>query len=277
VQEQVRFEWRADTHAEFLANEQQNWRDSGEAKSTAKTRLAEDFTNYQVTDAGVPEWVGEALDGARNYREERGLPPIPYTNQQLYDAIELTYNPSNHDGEEDPDVGFDEKMLQEPIGYDPAQLTLPGVEPIDPASFLTKDMRRRIETRIIAGFDAKAEADASEMDPPDYLSEQVDEYQDEYWDQKDDSEKLEVAVRFDLANIEFEPDEDEEEEPQMALEPSVDPLLAAVRSSDPKSIWKVADSAKGKELLLGSGWSGVLNLKDAESMARFKAYVGKAK
>jgi hypothetical protein len=83
-----------------------------------------------------------------------------------------------------------------------------------------------------------------------------------------------------MANIEIEPDEDEaDEEPQaeMDLPPTTeaDPLLAAVRSSNPKSIWKVADSPRGKELLLKTGWSGVLNLKDPEAMARFKEYVGR--
>ena len=58
--------------------------------------------------------------------------------------------------------------------------------------------------------------------------------------------------------------------------PEKDPLLAALHSSDPKSIWKVADSPKGKELLLGTNWSGVLKLNDKETMDRFNKYVGKA-
>ncbi len=50
-----------------------------------------------------------------------------------------------------------------------------------------------------------------------------------------------------------------------------------MRGSNPKNLWKIADSSYGKKLLLGSGWSGVLSLTDKEAMARFKDYVGKTK
>ena len=155
---------------------------------------------------------------------------------------------------------------------------MPGIDPVEPSDFLTKEMRDRIEKRMIASFDKKAEEDAGDMEPPSYLADSVGEYQDEYWSQKSDSEKLQHAIDYDMANIEIEPDEDEEE-PQAEMElpkPGEDSLLAAVRSSDPKSIWKVADSPRGKELLLGTGWSGVLNLKDKDQMDRFDKYVGKA-
>jgi hypothetical protein len=154
---------------------------------------------------------------------------------------------------------------------------LPGIEPVDPSSYLTQDMRDRLEKRMIAAFDKEAEDQAYRIDAPSYLAENVSEYQEEYWDQKSDREKLEHAIEFDMANIEIEPDEDEEE-PQQEMDlpkTEADPLLAAVKSSDPKSIWKVADNPRGKELLLGTGWSGVLNLKDKESMDRFNKYVGR--
>ena len=278
TQDNVRDEWMRQTRTEFIQSEEQSWRDSGQAKDDAKRNLAADFTNYQVTDAGVPEWVGEALDGARIYREEHDQSPIPYTNRQLYDAVLLEYESRNGDGEDDPEIDFDDKMLQQPIGYDPSQGTLPGIEPIDPATYLTKDMRERITKRMVGAFDKKAEEDAGEMEAPSYLAESVEEYQDEVWSSMDDRERLQHAIDQDMANIEIEPDEDEEEEPQMELSepvPAEDPLLAAVRSSNPKSIWKVADSPRGKELLLGTGWSGVLNLKDQESMDRFNKYVGR--
>ena len=54
-------------------------------------------------------------------------------------------------------------------------------------------------------------------------------------------------------------------------------IAALANSSDPKAIWAIADSDRGKELLLNSDWYGTLNLKDPESMARFNAFVGKAK
>jgi hypothetical protein len=278
VQSDVRDRWMNDTRDEFISREEQNWRESGQAKDDAKRELADDFTNYQVATGDVPAWVDEALDGARRYFEDRGQPEIPYSNRQLYDAVELTYESNRGDGEDDPDIGFDDKMLQEPTGYDPNQPTLPGIEPEDPSQRLTQAMRDRIEKRMVAAFDKKAEDDAQEMDAPSYLADSVSEYQDDYWDQKSDREKLQHAIDYGMADIEIEPDE-EDEEPQQEMElPSqeeADPLLAAVRSSDPKSIWKVADSPKGKDLLLGTGWSGILNLKDKEQMDRFNKYVGK--
>ena len=51
--------------------------------------------------------------------------------------------------------------------------------------------------------------------------------------------------------------------------------MKLARSSDPKALWAIADSEKGKDLLLGTSWSGVLDLKDKQTMARFHAYVGK--
>jgi hypothetical protein len=129
---------------------------------------------------------------------------------------------------------------------------------------------------LTAEFDAKADDDAQEMDAPSYLADNVEEYQDSYWDQKSDREMLDHARDYGMADIEIEPDE---EEPQAELElPKTgdSPVLAAVRSSDPKSIWKIADSPEGKQLLLDTGWNGVLNLKDKASMDRFNKYVGKA-
>jgi hypothetical protein len=276
-QDDVRDRWMQYTQIEFLQSEQQNWRDSGQAKDDAKRELAEEFTNYQVSTGDVPEWVNDALDGARKYREDRGESPIPFTNKQLYDAVLLSYESRNGDGEDDPDIDFDDNMLKEPIGFDPAQQTLPGIDPIEPHEMLNKEMRERIEKRLTAAFDAKAEENAQEIDPPSYLAESVGEYQEEYWDQMSDRDRLQHAIDFNMADIEIEPDPDEE--PEMDLpaptEAEIDPLLAAVRSSDPKSIWKIADNPRGKALLLGRSWNGVLNLKDPESMARFKAYVGK--
>jgi hypothetical protein len=273
VQSDVRDRWMRESHDEFLRSEEQNWRDSGQAKDDAKRELADEFTNDQVSTADVPAWVNEALDGARQYREDKGQPPIPYTNRQLYDAVELTFDSRRGDGEDDPDIGFDDNMLKEPVGYDPSQGTLPGIEPEDPSQRLTEDMRKRIEKRLIAAFDKEAEDKASRIDAPSYLADSVSEYQDEYWDSMDDSERLRHARDYGMADIAIEPPEEPE---QLELpKAEADPLLAAVRSSDPKSIWKIADSARGKELLLGKSWDGVLDLKDKESMKRFDQYVGR--
>lgn len=56
----------------------------------------------------------------------------------------------------------------------------------------------------------------------------------------------------------------------------VDPDLRDIVSNpNPKAMWALADHPKGKRVLLGTDWAGVLDLKDPESLARFYAYVGK--
>ena len=46
---------------------------------------------------------------------------------------------------------------------------------------------------------------------------------------------------------------------------------------DMRSIWIMADSKYGKELLMNMSWDGVLDLNDEKSMKRFDAYVAKGK
>ena len=275
-QDNVRDEWMRSTRDEFIQSEEQNWRDSGQAKDDAKRELADQFINNQVATGDVPEWINEALDAAREYREDKGQSPIPYTNRQLYDAIELSYESNHGDGGDDPEIGFDDKMLQDPTGHDPAQGTLPGIEPIDPSGFLTQEMRDRIGDKMVAAFNKKAEDDAGDLDPPSYLADNAEEYQDSYWSDMSDDDLLEVAQRYNMADVEPDPDDEDEQHEMELPKTEADPLLAAVQSSNPRSIWKVADSPKGKQLLLGTGWKGVLNLKDKEQMERFNKYVGQA-
>ena len=280
-QEEVRDAWKRDTHASYVDSEVQNWRDNGGAKDEAKQELAQDFTNNQVTSSDIPKWINEAIDGAREYREQREQPPIPYTNRQIYDAMELTFESRNGDGEDDPDIDWDDNMLKTPEGYDPAQGTLPGIEPEDPSARMTDDMRDRLVKRMTEAFDKQAEDNADDIDPPSYLAEGVEDYQAESWSGMSDRERLQHAVNFDMAHIEIEPDEDDEDA-ELDLEekpptPGEDPLITAARSSDPKSLWKIADTARGKQLLLGDAWRGVLDLKDPESMKRFREYVGRVK
>ena len=273
VQDDVRDKWMRETRSEFIQSEEQNWRDSGQALEDSKNELVNLYN-----DRDIPEWASEAFDAARETREDAGDPPIPYSNAQLFAAISLDYKSRYGDGRDDPEVTFNDDKLQEPAGHDPTQGTLPGIEPLDPSQSLSKSMRDQIESELTDAFNKKADSNADEMDPPDYLADSVEEYQDEYWSSKGDSEKLQHAIDYGMADIEIEPDEDEEE-PQQEMDlpkTEADPVLAALRSSDPKSIWKVADSPQGKQLLLGTNWSGVLNLKDKDQMDRFDKYVGKA-
>jgi hypothetical protein len=63
----------------------------------------------------------------------------------------------------------------------------------------------------------------------------------------------------------------------MATTPARKAALRLVKESDPKTLWALADSKVGKEMLSGRGWNGVLDLENKDQMDRFNAYVGKAK
>lgn len=62
-------------------------------------------------------------------------------------------------------------------------------------------------------------------------------------------------------------------------------VMSILNSQDPRSIWMLSDltipyddryaNTLGKKMLLGSNWSGYLDLSDAEQMARFNAYVNR--
>jgi hypothetical protein len=262
VQDDVRDRWIRDSYDEFLSSEEQSWRESGQALEDAKR-----------------EWANDVMETVRVDRGEAGEPPIPYTNRQIYQALDLEeYESKYSDGADDPEFTFDDDKLRELSGHDPNQPDLPSIPLADLSKRLTEDMRDALTGELTTAFNKKAEENADDAEPPSYLAESVGEYQGEYWDQKTDAEKLQHAIDYGMADIEIEPDDEEEEEQQLDLPPPTpgeNQLLAAVRSADPKSIWKVADSPQGKQLLLGTSWSGVLNLNDPESMKRFKDYVGR--
>jgi hypothetical protein len=165
VQSDVRDRWMRDTRSEFIDSEVQNWRDSGQALGDAKSILADNFVS-------APDWAVEALDAAREDRQEQGMPPIPYTNDQLFGAISLEYE-NDGEGRNDPDVSFDDAYLKQPQGYDETQGTLPGIDPLDPATFLTEPMREEITNNLVEAFTKQAESDADDIEPPIYLADSV--------------------------------------------------------------------------------------------------------
>lgn len=267
-QAQIEDAWTRDTHQEFLDGEIENWRESGQALEQAKSDLAGMFDSL----GGVPEWAGDALDKLRDSRDEAGKPSIPYTNVQLAEAIGITYSSRKGDGREDPEITFDDARLQEPSNLPPKeQGTLPGIEPIDPASRLTEDMRDDITHSLTRAFNLKAESDAEDIEPPDYLNDSVAEFQSEYWSSMSDREKF----RWAEANGKLPEVEAPTDEPIVDAS-SADTLRKLLLSDDPKALWAIADAPGGKELMLDSSWFGKLDLRDKESMTRFRAYVGKA-
>lgn len=274
-QDDVRTEWMRSSRDDFLSSEIDNWRESGQALDDSKYRLADDF-NF------TEDWAVAAMTTWREQREENGDPPVPFTDEQILDATSIKYD-TDGEGRNNPEIDFSDKRLDTmtPQGLDPAQMTLPGIETLKPHEMLTDDVREEITQALTKGFNAQADDNADDLEPPEYLAESVAEYQESYWEGLDDSEKFAIADRHGLLpEIEIEPDEEDlpEPEPQPELPMTADPIEALkqlARSDNPKAIWAIADSARGKSLLLGTNWNGVLNLHDKDTMDRFNAYVGK--
>jgi hypothetical protein len=274
-QDDVKNEWMRSSQDDFYSSEVDNWRESGQALDDAKNSLAYDF---EFTE----EWAVAAMTTWREQREENGDPAVPFTDEQILDATSIKYD-TDGEGRSDPEIDFSDKRLDTmtPQGLDPAQMTLPGIEAPKPHEFLTDDVRDDITQALTEAFNDQSKENADDLDPPDYLRESVSEYQESYWEGLDDSEKFAIADRHGLLpEIEIEPDEEDlpQPEPQPELPMTADPIEALkqlARSDNPKAIWAIADSERGKRLLLGTNWNGVLNLHDKDTMDRFNAYVGK--
>jgi hypothetical protein len=276
-QERIEQAWTEATRDDYLASEAENWRDSGQSLDDAKSQLADNFN----TDRSV-KWANAALTAWRAGREEDGEPNVPFSNDQILASITADYE-SGYDGRRDATFYMDADKLDEmqPEGFDPAQQTLPGITPIKPSDMLGKGVADEISDALVSAFNDEARDLQDSMDVPDF-SDSVADYQSDSWRSMDDDDKYAWAERNgELPAI---PIEDEEEEPadqgemlpdQAAIANAA--LMKLASSSDPKAIWAIADSERGKQLLLGTGWSGVLNLKDKQSMDRFNAYVGKGK
>jgi hypothetical protein len=265
-QSQIENAWMRSTREEFLDSEIQNWRDSGQALQQAKTDLANDFNDSQ------PKWATAAIETWRSGLEDEGK-SIPYTNDEILAAISAEeYSDRYDEGKADPEFTFDHDKLPDVSG---GQQTLPGIEE---APKLSEETQTAITDELVKAFNDEAESNAQDADPPNYLSDNVEEYQGEYWENMSDRDKYDWAERNgELPEYPIEDDDEEtaHAEPVEASDPQRDALMKLAQSSDPKSLWAIADSSQGKSLLLGTSWSGVLNLKDKQTMDRFHAYVGK--
>jgi hypothetical protein len=182
-QEAVQQAWMESTHTEFFDSEVNNWIESGQQLDDSKNKTAFEYENK-----GLQDWVKDVFD------EVRGDHRIPYTDDQLHKAISVTFESNHGDGSDDPMVEFDDTKLQEPQwGHDPsAELPL-GLKPIDPSSALTQDMRDALEKSLTKAFNKEADNNAYKIDPPDYLNDSIEEFQDEVWGQKNDHEKFDWA------------------------------------------------------------------------------------
>ena len=267
-QSQIERAFMSSTRDEFYDSEVQNWQDSGQALDDAKVTLSDDFEKQQ-------DWAEHAIAGYNKTREEQGKSEIPFTDQQILDAVSIKYD-SNYEGTGDLEIDFDDKALTEPIGHDPAQSTLPGIPTVEPHEQLTPEMRDGITATIEKAFDREAESQATSVDPPESLHESAQESQQSYWDDAlNDSGRFEWASRNEPDLIKIEGDDGEVT--GELDEPDADRLRTLAQSDDPKAQWLIADSKFGKDLLLGTDWYGAIDFHDKETMDRFHAYVGKGK
>lgn len=276
-QDAVYERWASTSFDEFYENEVSNWRDSGEDERAAAEKLDSNFDQNT-------EWAINAIDEMRG--PDKAADDIPYTTEQLMNAITLKVDLDSFGGgysgrrqRDAVEVEFDDDNLLEPSNAPPKeQMLLPGVEPVPLHAHLTEEMRARISDALTTAFLDRVEQDASDMSPPDYLADSVREYQSEYWDQVDETDRFRTAERHGLLPEYDLPEDDDEEQPEPPKSEDVrEQLLAIARRTDPKALWQFADHPEGKKYLLGKSWAGVLDLTDAEALDRFNAYVGKAK
>lgn len=177
TQEQAEEKYIESNYSNEYDNEVSNWQENGNALSDAKGALAND-----------EDWKHEALTDLITERTANNDPRIPYSPDDLAAAVKIEWN---GEGKDDPDITIDDSKLQNPDipGFSKDQLTLPGVEPADPSLSLTKEMREHILTTLNESFNEKAEKEAENATPPDYLGESAKESLQESWGSMGDDEK----------------------------------------------------------------------------------------
>lgn len=192
-QQTVEEKWKEDNYYDYLQSEQDNWL-GNDAPAEAAAKVAED-------DDWKAEWLGDYLAD----RTANGEPRIPYTAQQLHDAIKIDFD-RNHalgysmntlkngeDGKDNLDISFDDEKLSEPDNIIKGQMTLPGIEEKDHSSALTPEMRKGMESSLRDAFWDKAETELEHLKPPDYLVESAHENLDQVWSEMDDGDKFKYA------------------------------------------------------------------------------------
>ncbi|MBO0716116.1 MAG: hypothetical protein J2P55_02115, partial [Rhizobiales bacterium] len=229
---------KRDTRDDFEQSEIDNWRESGGDLQQAKV----DLTEALGTATEPPQWMTDALAKLRDKQE------LPFSDQQIFDALQIgDYSSRYDDGKADPDITVDETAFPE-----------------GERDKLSEDMRQGIESAIIDAFNDKADRDRGDVDPPDWIGDNIESSQSDVWESMRDRDKFRYGRDNDLLTPEAREDVDPE-------------LYDLINSGDPKAIWAIADRPDGKDLLLGTDWNGSLDLNDPETMERFNAYVAKGK
>ena len=172
VQDQAGEQYAEKEYDNYLQSEKENWYDNGEALDQAKAEVVENYMSNSKTD-----WVKETIEDYRADSDAR----IPYTTEQLMDAISMEYDSGNQ-GTGDFTLNFNDDKLQRPSNLPPPeQGTLPGIEPLKPHEQLTEGMRDGLTKAIEKAFDKEAGNWSGTLDPPDYLSDSAQEFAQEIW------------------------------------------------------------------------------------------------
>jgi hypothetical protein len=254
-QEQVESAWMRATESDFYDSEVESWRDSGGDLAQAKTQLADKFDGN--ADKGGKWLYDRAVKFAVTVGEgdnvkAQSLGPFMLERgssvELLVHETTIDYEDRRGDGEEDPDVTVE-------------------WDKVDEKHAINDQQRGEIESLIEETFNKEAENHRGDLDPPDWLHDNIRDSQHDYWSSMRDRDKFRWASdNGELPEVGGGSGEIDDED----LRNLVDEL-----ESDPKAIWPIADSEHGKDVLLGSDWSGYLDLHDKETMDRFNAYVGK--
>jgi hypothetical protein len=245
--------WIEHTRDDFYDSEVESWRENGQDLALAKTRLGDDSDVAGWAAAAVHSYSITTGEGEATVAHKIGPYLISKNTsvEAVLSATTVSYEDRRGDGNEDADVTIDDTKTPE----------------------LTDDERAQIESIVQEAFNKKAEAMRDDIEVPDYIGENVGESQSDIWSSMRDRDKFswardngELPEVGESSGGSADIDDDDANE-----------LRSWLDEGDPKAIWEIADSKHGKELLLGSDWYGQLDLHDEDTMARFNAYVGKAK
>lgn len=173
--------YKDQTYQSYLDSEIENW--ASETKpDDARAELAWKFTKGDDTD-----WAKEALNEYLDQRDDDGEQPLPYSADALLDALTISHDTGNYPISKGTDIGIDDAKLEPDLAAN--QPALPGMEGVGVTSLKAADKAAIIET-ISEAFGKRAEAIEDDIEPPEYLSDSVKEYQEQSWDSMDADDKF---------------------------------------------------------------------------------------
>lgn len=197
AQEHVFDAWKSQNQSSFYDSELESWGEE-QAPDEARTKVAEDYN-----DGSEDEWARDTLKQLREDRAEQDAPEIPFSDDQLIQAIKLNYDNPGYGGgsywkkwaKDVVSIGDGKlhELKAKEVGEDQGQGTFEGIEPPDYSKLLTSEMREDITRAMIDGLDDEGDRIIDKIEAPDYLNDSVNEQLDEYWDQMDDKAKFDFA------------------------------------------------------------------------------------